>query len=297
MTETEFIEALRGLPLHPGAHGLADDVAVIGDLVLTHDMIVEGVHFLASDPPDSVGWKLAAVNLSDLAAAGARPEGVLLGFSLGTDAWDRAFVDGLGAALRRFDCPLIGGDTVRGAASGSRSFGLTAIGRSARVPGRRGAQAGDALYVTGTIGDAGAGLTIARGAGGPETLRDRYRRPLPRLAEGQALAPIASAMLDVSDGVLIDAQRMAVASGVGVAIDLAAVPLSADLIAFAGDRQDARLTAACAGDDYELLFALPPALVPPVPATRIGAVVPGAGVSLTMAGLPVPLPDRLGYAH
>lgn len=295
MTEAEFIDALREMPLHPGAFGLRNDVALIGDLVLTHDVIVEGAHFLTDDPPESVGWKLAAVNLSDLAAAGASPEGVLLGYPLGTSDWDRRFLDGLGEALRAFDCPLIGGDTVR--ASGPRVLGLTAVGRSARVAGRRGARPGDALWVTGTIGDAGAGLAMAREGEGDARLIDRYRRPVPRIEEGRVLAPIASSMMDVSDGLLIDASRIAAASGVEIAIALDAVPLSPERIVWGGDARAARLQAATAGDDYELLFTLSAGATPPVAATRIGAVRNGCGLTLTHDGIDIALPASLGFSH
>lgn len=289
MTETDLLALLRTLPLHPGARGLADDAARLGEFVLTKDLIVEGVHFLAADPPHDVAWKLVATNLSDLAAKGATPVGVLLGMPLGDDAWDRAFVAGLGAALTAFACPLLGGDTV----SGGRTFSLTAIGHAATAPTRGGAQAGDALWVTGTIGDAGAGLAIAGGTPGPDALLARYRRPTPRLAEGRALAPHVTAIMDVSDGLLIDAARMAAASGCAITIDLAAVPLSPDYRAWSGDR----IAAVTAGDDYELLFALPGGADPPAAATRIGRFDAGRGLALTDAGAPVPLPDRLGYVH
>jgi len=288
VTEAEFIAALRALPLHRGALDLRDDAARIGDLVLTTDMIAEGVHFLASDPPGDVAWKLVAVNLSDLAAKGAVPEGIMLGYPLGDEAWDAAFLDGLGAALTAFDCPLLGGDTIRTA--GARTFAITAIGRAAVAPSRGGARIGDRLWVTGTIGDAGIGLAIAQGADGPAELLARYRRPVPRLAEGRALAPVATAMMDISDGLLIDAERMADASGCGVTIELGAVPLAP---LHPGDR----IAAVTAGDDYELLFALPDGVSPPVAATRIGRFAPEPGLRLTSAGAPFALPDRLGYQH
>ena len=291
MTEADFIAALRRLPLHAGAHDLADDAAHLGDLVLTKDMIVAGVHFLPGDPPADVAWKLVATNLSDLAAKGAVPVGVMLGYPIGDDDWDRAFLSGLDAVLRAFDCPLLGGDTVKLPPHASRFLSLTALGRSAHAPRRDGARAGDSLWITGTIGDAGAGLAIAQGAAGPASLLTRYRRPTPRLAEGQALARHVHAMMDVSDGLLIDAGRMAVASGLAVEIDLAAVPLSDDLRAFGHDA----LTAATAGDDYELLFACDGA--PPIPATRIGRLVEGKGLTLLRHGHAIPLPDRLGYQH
>ncbi len=170
---------------------------------------------------------------------------------------------------------------------------LTAIGRADHAPRRDGARAGDTLWVTGTIGDAGAGLAIAQGTDGPAALRDRYRRPTPRLAEGRALAPHVTAMMDVSDGLLIDARRMAAASGLAVTVDLSRVPLSDALRAFGHDA----LTAATAGDDYELLFALPPGEAPPVAATQVGRFAQGTGLALVDGDTPVQLPDRLGYAH
>ncbi|WP_066651695.1 MULTISPECIES: thiamine-phosphate kinase [Sphingomonas] len=298
MTEAEFLAALRALPLHPGALGLADDAARLGDFVLTSDTIVEGVHFLSDDPPGDVAWKLLTVNLSDLAAKGAVPEGVMLSYPLGDSAWDTAFVAGLGEALRAFDCPLIGGDTVSLPAGAPRVLTLTAIGRAGvATPARSGAQAGDTLYVTGTIGDGGAGLTIARGKTGPAELLAAYRRPQPRLAEGQALAPHVHAMMDVSDGLLIDAQRMAAASGLAVTIGLAAIPLSASFRAFAGDDRAARLAAATAGDDYQLLFAAPPGQTLPVAATAIGRFAPGSGLVVVDGAQSLPLPPRLGFEH
>jgi thiamine-monophosphate kinase len=285
-SEAAFHARLRGLATDPAARGLMDDAALLGDLVLTTDTLVEGVHYLASDPPESVGWKLAAVNLSDLAAKGAVPLGCLLNYALsGDEDWDAAFLEGLAEALDRYRMPLLGGDTV----SGTRSHSLTAIGRAANPPSRSGAQAGDALWVTGTIGGAGAGLAIARGGDGPAQLLDRYRRPVPRLAEGIALARHVHAMMDVSDGLLLDASHMAHASGLAVSVELASVPLSPHLID--------PLAAATAGDDYELLFAAPAGLTPPVPATLIGHFAPGTGLTLTEAGEPIPLPASLGYLH
>ncbi|HVI97795.1 MAG TPA: thiamine-phosphate kinase [Sphingomonas sp.] len=299
MTEAEFLAALRTLPLHPGAHGLLDDTAALDGLILTTDTIVEGIHYLPGDPPEDVAWKLLAANLSDLAAKGAAPEGALLNYPLAPSpsGWDEAFLAGLGGVLDRFACPLLGGDTVSLPADAPRVITLTAIGRASDAPTRDGAQAGDALYVTGTIGDAGAGLRIARGAPGPGTLLTAYRRPQPRLAEGRALAPIVHAMMDVSDGVLIDAARMAEASGLAVTVDLAAIPLSDAYRAFAGDDRAARLAAATSGDDYELLFAAPADAALPVAATRIGAFSTGDGLTLHDHGAPVPLPPVLGFQH
>ena len=302
MTEADFLTLLRPLATHPAARGLADDAAVLGDLVLTHDMLVESVHFLPGDPPEDVAWKLVAVNLSDLAAKGAVPIGVLLGYPLSTLAWDAAFVRGLGEALAHFDVPLLGGDTVKG----PRVLSLTAIGRAEIAPSRAGAKAGDRLWVTGVIGQAGLGLRILCAPAHTEALAaegvarstgllpaqdhsaaiDAYRRPTPRLAEGRALAPLVTAMMDVSDGLLIDARRMADASGLRVTIDLDAVPLVGE-----------RIAAVTAGDDYELLFSLPDGVEPPVRASRIGTFAVGGGIALVDRHGPVPLPQRLGWQH
>lgn len=300
--EAQFHARLRTFATHPAARGLVDDAAQLsgsdGPLVLTTDTMVETIHYLPDDPPADIGWKLAAVNLSDLAAKGARPVGCLLNYALGPDAgWDAGFLDGLGDALARFDLPLLGGDTVAMPAGAPRSLTLTAIGAQHNAPSRASARPGDLLWVTGTIGDAGAGLAIARGEAGPAALLDRYRRPVPRLAEGVALAPHVQAMMDVSDGLLIDAARMAQASACRVAVDLAMVPRSAALSAFAGTDCPALLASAVAGDDYELLFALPPAVTPQIAATRIGSFCAGAGIELRHRGEILPLPARLGFEH
>jgi thiamine-monophosphate kinase len=302
--EFAFIDQLRLIALHPAARGLTDDAAVleVGDarLVLTHDSLVEGVHYLPTDPPADVAWKLLAVNLSDLAAKGARPLAVLIGYALTNDpVWDDAFVAGLGAALAQFNVALIGGDTVALPHGAPRVLGLTAIGSAGvRVPARSGAQVGDDVYVTGTIGDAGQGLRAAYGEIDAPHLLRAYRRPEPQLAAGQALAPFVTAMMDVSDGLLIDAQRLARASGVAISIDLDAVPLSDDFLAVVGGHREARIAAVTAGDDYQLLFtsSLPlPELRCPL--TCIGRVEQGAGLVLRDALGPVPLPAKLGWIH
>lgn len=288
-----------------------DDAAVLEvggiRLVLTHDMIVEGVHYLPDDPPGDVAWKLVAVNLSDLAAKGARPVGALLGYALGEDEWDRAFAGGLGIALAAFGLPLLGGDTVAMPAGAPRAMGLTAIGETKIAPSRTGARPGDLLWVSGSIGDAGAGLDLLRqGKSAPAALIQRYRNPRPRLEAGQRLAPLVSAMMDVSDGLLIDAGRMAAASGCALAIELDAVPLSQDYLDHAGDDRDARLKAATAGDDYELLFAAQDEKAAAIlalaegiglPLSRIGRFEAGSGLALRDAGGPVPLPARTGFEH
>ncbi|PZU07080.1 thiamine-phosphate kinase [Sphingomonas sp.] len=302
--EGAFIAALRGLARDPAARALVDDAAVLpmGDhaLVLTHDMIVEGIHYLPGDPPEDVAWKLVAVNLSDLAAKGARPLGVLLGYPLGGEAWDLSFVKGLRTVLDHFDAALLGGDTVSAPEGAPRMMGLTAIGEAPQTgaPSRAGAQADDVLYVTGAIGAAGLGLAVAQGRrDGPAGALAAYRRPTPRLAEGRTLAPHVHAMMDVSDGLFIDALRMAQASGLGVTIDLDAVPLAEGCDA----DQAGRIAAASAGDDYELLFAAPDgldiALPGGLPITAIGRFQADEGFVLIDALGPVERPLRLGYEH
>lgn len=300
--EARFLTLLRLLANDPAARGLMDDAAVLdlpaSRLVLTSDTMVEGVHYLPADPPDAVGWKLAAVNLSDLAAKGARPVACLLNYALsGDDAWDSAFLEGLGEALNRHAMPLLGGDTVKMPPGAPRSVSLTAIGEATGpVPARGGARAGDRLYVTGPVGDAGAGLDLARAdpaASGP--LVDAYRRPRPRMAEGALLAPHVSAMMDISDGLLIDAARMGAASGLAAVIDH--IPLSAAMERTRGASSAVMIAAASAGDDYELLFAMPAAVRPPIAAIPVGTLGEGSGLTLLIDGAVMPLPARLGWEH
>lgn len=288
MNEAEFIAALRHLPLHPGARNLEDDAATLelgGEtLVITHDVMVEGVHFLPGRDMAELGWKLAAVNLSDLAAKGTQPVGVLLGHALGDG--DERFLLGLGEALRTYDAPLLGGDTVK--SPPPRSFGLTAIGKAVHtpVPSRTGAQIGHALWVTGTLGAAMLGFEALRD--GSDGNSSAYTMPRPLLEEGCALAPYVGAMMDVSDGLLLDAFRMAEASEVSIAIDTAACPVADPA---------RRMECLTWGDDYQLLFTLPDGVEPPVGATRIGHVEPRGFAPLFVDGEPVTNREGLGYVH
>ncbi|HVM37071.1 MAG TPA: thiamine-phosphate kinase [Sphingomicrobium sp.] len=308
MRESEVIERLRGIATGAAARGLRDDVALLEGLVLTHDSIAEGVHFLPHDPPASVGWKLVAVNLSDLAAKGAEPLAALLSLTLqGDGGWEIAFIDGVAAACESYGLSLVGGDTISLPVNAPRVLGLTAVGRAgATTPARSGGRPGDRLWLVGTLGDSALGLAqlrADRNATGP--LIDIYRRPVPLLAAGQALAPHATAMMDVSDGLLIDAARMAMASGCSAAIELDALPLSRAFIAERGQGLDARLFAATGGDDYALLAALPAGVAPstlslPQGTTIacVGSLAAGAApLALTSAGTPVPLPETLGHEH
>ena len=290
--EATFIDSLRALATHPAARNLTDDCAVLDfgseTLVLTHDMLVEGTHYLPPGPQGAdmadVAWKLVATNLSDLAAKGAEPLGVLLGHMLGVG--DDRFLAGLAEVLAAYQVPLLGGDTVSG--EGTRSHGVTAIGRATHrpVPSRSGAKVGDGLWLTGQVGAAMLGDEALRDNTGADHMA--YSRPRPRLAEGQTLAPLVTAMMDVSDGLLLDAFRLAEASGVSLAINSASVPV-ADV--------QRRLECMTWGDDYELLFTLPPKCKIAIDATRIGMVESRGFAPLFLDGEPLVNPAGLGYQH
>jgi thiamine-monophosphate kinase len=251
-------------------------------LVVTHDAMAEGLHFLPGQDPADLAWKLVTTNLSDLAAKGAEPLGVLLGYQLGHD--DARFIEGLREVLEHYNCPLLGGDTI--GATGPQVLGLTALGRATHqpVPSRSGAQAGDALWITGPVGAAMLGFEALK-AGSGDSLA--YRRPQALLAEGQALAPHVTAMMDISDGLLLDAGRMAEASGVTIAIDSAAVPIATP--------EHRRGEALRWGEDYQLLFTLPAAALPPCPAFRIGQVQEAGNSPLLLDNQPPQ--GKLGYEH
>jgi thiamine-monophosphate kinase len=307
-SEREILDRLRRIATDAAARELRDDVALLDGMVITHDSIAEGVHFLPFDPPASVGWKLVTVNLSDLAAKGATPAGALLSLTLSGDGdWEAQFLSGVEAACESYGVPLIGGDTIALPHGAPRVLGLTAIGRAdGPVPHRAGASPGDELWLVGTLGDSAAGLaqlTNDRDALGP--LVDVYRRPIPQLGAGGVLAPHASAMMDVSDGLLLDAWRMAEASHCRITIEIDALPLSRDFIADRGDTPASRLFAATGGDDYALLGAFPPNIDPATlnlpkdtKIARIGTIDAGEpAIRLTSNGRPLELPETLGHEH
>lgn len=283
--------------------GIGDDGAVLApspgqSLVVVTDALVAGTHFPADTPPEAIGHRVLAVNLSDLAAMGAEPRWATLALSLpAVDAdWITAFAAGFHALAARSGVALVGGDTVRGplfavvTAGGELPPG-TAVGRS-------GARPGDAVYLTGHPGDAVAGRLLPATAHGPaaDYLRRRFRYPEPRLAAGRGLRGLATAMLDVSDGLDQDLARLAAASGVGLVLDVDCLPLSAELRAAAGAAAVAH--ALTGGDDYELAFTAPAEAADRVlalamtgcPVTRIGRVVAGAGVRWQAAGRDVAVP-------
>ncbi|HTK35269.1 MAG TPA: thiamine-phosphate kinase [Caulobacteraceae bacterium] len=306
----------------PEALDLSDDAAAIPprpgfDLVVTKDAVVEGVHFLASDPPDLVARKLLRVNLSDLAAKGAEPYGYFLAVAWPHDYADEAkaaFAAGLGEDQAAFGVRLFGGDTV--STPGPLTASVTMLGwvPTGRMVRRSGARPGQVLMVTGSIGDGGLGLMAAQG-GLPglgeaerEALAARYRLPQPRLALREALLAHAAAALDVSDGLVADAIHMEEASGVALQIDLERLPLSGPAkawLALQPDTARGLLDLATAGDDYELVIAADVTVALPLAMaaaaggfalTPIGRVVDGQGTILLHRGEPV-LARRTGWRH
>jgi thiamine-monophosphate kinase len=267
----------RGVVVGPG-----DDAAVLRpapgeDLVVTVDAVVEGVHFDRRFAPADVGWKALAVNLSDLAAMGARPVGALvaLGLPPGTPAAAvRAVARGLGACARAFRTPVVGGNVTR---ADVLSLTVTVLGAvpEGRAVLRSGARPGDVVAVTGTVGDAALGL----GPGAPASLARRQRRPTPRIAAGLALAPLVRAAIDVSDGLIQDLGHLCRASGVGARIGAADLPLSAAYRRAARRLAEPFAAALGGGEDYELVVAVPPARLA---AARAAAA--RAGTSLTAVG-------------
>jgi len=269
----------------PGALDLQDDAAVLApppgrDLVLTCDAMVAGVHFLPDDPPDLVGRKLLRVNLSDLAAKGAAPIGYLMTVSTPRDtpdAWFAGFSAGLNRDQHEFGVTLLGGDTT--STPGPISLSLTILGHVAtgQAVHRAGAAPGDGIWVTGTIGDGALGLAVARGRLADATgyLLSRYRLPQPRL--GLAIAGVATAGMDVSDGLVQDLGHICRASGVAAEIDASLVPLSDQARAAGPDWLCACLTG---GDDYELSLAVPPAHE-----ASLRQAANAAGISVTRIGI------------
>ena len=294
--EDRLIERyFRPLAKHPGALGLADDAAVLTpppgcDLVLTTDGIIAGIHVFPDTPADAIARRVLRVNLSDLAAKGAKPVGFLLAVGLPagtTEEWLAAFARGLGEDAERYGCPLLGGDTDH--TPGPLSVSITAFGAlpSATMVRRGGAHPGDALFVTGTVGDAALGLMLRKdehaGAALARVQRDhlltRYVEPEPRNALAETLRTHASAALDISDGLAGDLAKLCRASGVTAQIEAARVPLSdaaRALIAGEGSLLERALTG---GDDYEILAAVPAGKVE---GFRAGARA--AGIAVTEIG-------------
>jgi thiamine-monophosphate kinase len=311
------------LATDPGAFGLGDDAAVLGpsgdDLVVTTDAIVEGVHFLATDPADTVARKALRVNLSDLAAKGAAPAGFVLTLALraADDAWLKPFARALGEDATHFDCPLLGGDTV--STPGPLTISITALGRvpKGRMVRRSGAKPGDRVAVTGTIGDAALGLDILRGgavavaladdAAAREMLVGRYRVPQPRNALAKVVLDHAGAAMDVSDGLAGDLAKLCAASGVSAVIDAPAIPLSAAAAGLLARGIAGVEAIVSGGDDYEILCTVPEAgfetfaqaaEMAGVAVSSIGTIIAGTAIPrfLDGRGSEIAL-QRRSYSH
>jgi thiamine-monophosphate kinase len=320
MDEFDIIAGIFApLASDPGAFGLKDDAAVLParpgfDLVVTTDAIAEGTDFFAYDPAGSVAQKALRVNLSDLAAKGAVPEFYLLAIALPesmTLEWLQAFAAGLAEDQKAFRISLLGGDT--SCTEGPLTITVTAFGfvPEGKMLRRSGAKPGDGVYVSGTIGDSGGGLAIFKREKHTlsESQRDaliaRYRVPQPPVGFGAALRELASASVDVSDGLIADLGHIAAASGVRIAIDGATIPRSEPLRAFWGEGEAAIVRAATAGDDYQIAFTADPAhqgkilsaaREHAITVTRLGSVGAGEGVSLMQHGKEIAVP-RPGFRH
>ena len=315
--EFDFIRTRLG-PLtrnHAAALGLSDDAAVLDpptgcQLVLACDTLVSGVHFRTGDAPDVAAARAMRSNLSDMAAMGADPIGYLSALTWPRDvdpAWRDGFAAGLAAEQDRFGVPLLGGDTT--STPGPMTVTLSLIGKVPRGAAltRAGAADGDDVWVSGTIGDAALGLAVLEGESGiPKALTARYTHPEPRLALGRSLRGLASAAIDISDGLLADAGHVAETSGLSITIEAGTVPLSEAArtwLAGAGEGGLARLVTG--GDDYELLFTAPRAHRDAIaalvrgdrPLTRIGRAETGSGVVCRDASGRLLQTDRAGFTH
>lgn len=306
MNEFDIIARFFAPLAGDGALGLKDDVALLPrrlgyDLVVTTDTVSEGVDYFTFDPPGTVARKALRVNLSDLAAKGAEPAGYLLNLSLPHDVsleWLGEFSSALAGEQKQFGLWLLGGDM--GVTQGPTSIVITAFGflPAGRIVKRNGATVGDAVYVTGTIGDFGGGLWILKSQThllpGPERdyLVGRYHVPCPPVGFAAHLRDIAHASIDISDGLIADLGHVASGSGVRIVVEGEKVPLSPALRMLWGE--GALLNAVAAGDDYQIAFTAPAGLTGPF--TQIGQVVAGQGVALTLDGREIVVP-RPGYQH
>ena len=253
----------------------AEGAVLEGGFVVTQDVLVEGVHFRFEWTSwRDLGYKVAAVNLSDLAAMAAEPVGLLVGLSVPPQTRDAAIFE-LYEGIAEAGVAVLGGDTT---AAGQFSASVTAVGRSERVPGRAGARPGDVLVVTGPLGGAAAGLyALEHGLAGFDELVERHRRPPFRLEEGRRLGPSAHALIDLSDGILSDAARIAARSSCRLAIDVESVPRAARL------EEVAELPFWTMGEDYELFAAVAPEDATALKLPVVGRVEEGSGVEPTLA--------------
>ena len=292
--------------------GIGDDAAVVqvsGSIVIATDTLVGGVHFPDSLGGDAVGYRVLAVNLSDLAAMGAEPRWCTLALTLPKvdEGWLGGFVAGFFGLADRYRVSLVGGDLTRGPLTVTAQ--LVGIDRTGHLLTRGGGQPGDDIYVTGSLGDSAAGLALLKeGVAGASkehrTLRDRFLAPTPRVEEGLALGSLANAAIDVSDGLVADLRHLCEASGCGATIDVEQLPLSAELLSLFSLRV-AQAYGLSGGDDYELCFTAAPSQAQAIEQSLeplgacvhlIGQLTEGQGVTCRRGGEPFVPPSR-GYAH
>ncbi len=293
--------------------GVGDDGAVLipsqdRDLISVVDTLVSGIHFPETLAPEDIGYRAVAVNLSDVAAMGARPRWMTLALTLANSepVWLDGFARGLFAAADEHELALVGGDTTRGTET-VISVQISADVDPGKVMTRAGAQPGDAIYVSGTVGDAAAGLSILQ-SGLPESddvdfLLRRFTRPAARIGLGAAISNVAHAAIDLSDGLYTDLQKLLMASGVAGSLELSDIPLSSELVNLM-DEEDALRFALGGGDDYELCFTASAAEdkireigeSAGVAVTRIGLVGEGGGLECTRNGDEYDYQDT-GYRH
>lgn len=298
---------------HPSVQlGIGDDCALLSttpntELAISVDTLVEGIHFLKEIDPEHLAWRLIASSVSDLAAMGASPKWLTLACTLNAPAhqWLSSFSNGLAQACRAYSLTLIGGDTTSGKQQvfTAQVHGEVPLGMALK---RSGAKTGDAIVVSGTLGDSRAGLALltAELKGDSDYLLGRYYRPTARLALGESLRSIANSAVDVSDGLLADLNHLLTASGVGAEIRVDALPLSSAIREIAPE--SAEHWALSGGEDFELCFTLPKDRVPElqpiserlaIPLTVVGEITPQQGITLLKSGQPMALPDLLGFNH
>jgi thiamine-monophosphate kinase len=321
--DSRLARFFKPIATDPGAFSLDDDAAALkssgDDIVVTTDAVVEGVHFLTDDPPDTLARKALRVNLSDLAAKGAVPAGFVLTLALrrSDEAWLKPFAQSLGEDAAHFSCPLLGGDTV--STPGPLMISITAFGRvpSGRMIHRSGARPGDCVVVTGTIGDAALGLDVLKGgtvaaalaneAAAREALTARYRVPQPRNALALAVRDHASAAMDVSDGLAGDLAKLCAASGVSAAIDAPGIPLSSAAAGLLARGVVGIEQLIAGGDDYEILCTVPEDRLEAFTEAARLAGIAAASIGTIIAGKAIPaffdahgrelVLKRLSYSH
>ena len=307
----DFIKANFNQP--EGIIGIGDDCAVMpagdGELLFSTDLLMEGVHFLRDESsPEDVGWKAAAVNLSDIAAMGGTPVATFLSIALPKDAqgeWAERFIEGFASISREYDVPLLGGDTTSSLRDIAVNVGILGRCPSGKRLMRSGAKVGETIYVTGPLGDSAAGLmAILKGIDKTEEVKvliQRHKRPVPRVKEGLLLRDSESvgAMMDISDGIASDLRHIMKASGVGAVVELDRLPCSPEFVSVCDEQGwDRYELQTGGGEDFELLFTGPEGMEKDLDINvyPIGRIVPGDSLQWTVADKKVSL-EFNGYKH